>query len=252
MNPYACTNAVCQLAKSGGLVSFPLVTIAGLIDSLNPCAITMIVLLLSSLIIFSKKKERVLLTGLIYIGAVFLTYLVIGLFFYQAISQISQIGQIRFLINKILGGLLLLAGLINVKDYFWPNVGPHLQIPNSSRPFLKKLAEKVSYPAAALLGVLVTLLETPCSLPIYVGTAKILADAGLGSLGVLGYLLYYNFLFTLPLWIILFIAWRACLPAGRDSEWKIVQLQDFEHRSKKWMKLGIGIMLLIMGIWLLL
>ena len=60
MNPYACTNAVCQLAKNGGLVSFPLVTIAGLIDSLNPCAITMIVLLLTSLIIFSKRKERVL------------------------------------------------------------------------------------------------------------------------------------------------------------------------------------------------
>ena len=179
-----------------------------------------------------------------------MTYFLIGLVFYQTINQISQIGQIRFLLNKILGIILLLAGLVNVKDYFLPNIGPHLQIPNSSRPFLKKLTEKVSYsqksfayPAAALLGVLVTLLETPCSLPLYVGTAKILADAGLGNLGVLGYLVYYNFLFTLPLWIILFIAWRG-------SDWKIVQLQDFEHRGKKWMKLGIGLMLLAMGMWL--
>ena len=137
-----------------------------------------------------------------------------------------------------------MAGLINVKDYFFPNIGPHLEIPEKTRPFLKKLSEQASLPAAALLGVLVTLLETPCSLPIYVGTAKILADAGLSSLGVLGYLVYYNFLFTLPLWIILLIVWRG-------SEWKIVQLQDFQHRGKKWMKLGLGLMLLVMGIWLI-
>lgn len=240
-----CSSPACFLAQNGGLISLPLITLAGLVDSLNPCAITMIILLLTYLVIFGKQPKRVLPTGLIYIGSVFITYLVIGLVFYQTFSQISQIGQIRFYLNKILGSLLLLAGLINVKDFFLPQIGPHLEIPQKTRPFLKKLTEKVSYPTAAILGVLVTIFEAPCSLPIYVGTANILAQSGLGTLGVLGYFGYYNLLFTLPLWIILLIIWKG-------SEWKIVELQDFEHRGKRWMKLSLGALLLVMGVWLIL
>ncbi len=244
MNPYVCTSAGCQLAKSGGLVSLPLVTIAGLIDSLNPCAITIIILLLTYLIIFAKKPERVLKTGLIYIGSVFITYMVIGLFFYQTIGQISQIGLIKLYLNKILGGALLIAALINVKDFFFPEVGPHLEVPEWGKGYLHNLTKKVSYPVTAFLGVLSTVLESPCSLPIYVGTMRILGEAGLGSLGVLGYFLYYNFLFILPLLLILLFVWR-----GMES--RILDLQDFQHRGKRWMKLAIGIMLLVMGVWLL-
>lgn len=241
----SCSSPTCFLAQNGGLVSFPLVTVAGLVDSLNPCAIAMIILLLTTLVIFGKQRERVLPTGFIYIGAVFLTYLLIGLFFYRTFSQISQIGQLRFYLNKILGVLLLLAGLINVKDFFWPAIGPHLEIPQRTRPFLKKMTGKASYPMAGLLGVLVTVLETPCSLPIYVGTANLLAQAGLGTGGVLAYFAYYNFLFVLPLLILLLLVWKG-------SEWRILELQDFEHRGKRWMKLALGGLLLVMGGWLIL
>ncbi|MFH0864347.1 MAG: GAP family protein [Candidatus Gottesmanbacteria bacterium] len=242
MNPYACTSAGCELAKRGGLVSFSLVTIAGIIDSLNPCAITMIVLLLTYLVIFAKQPKRVLPTGIIYIAAVFLTYLFVGLFLYQSLQTLN-LSSLRLYVNKILGFLLLFAGVLNIKDFFLPHIGPHLEIPQSSRPFLNKLTKQVSYPAAAVLGVLVTILETPCSLPIYIGTANILSQSGLPNWAILIYFLYYNFLFTLPLLIILFIAWKG-------SELKILDLQDFQHRGKRWMKLGIGFLLLVMGAWL--
>ncbi len=244
MNPYACTSAGCELAKGGGLVSFPLVTIAGLVDSLNPCAITIIILLLTYLIIFAKKPERVLWTGLIYIASVFITYLVIGLVFYQSISQINQIGEIKFYINKILGGLLILAGIINTKDFFFPEIGPHLEVPNFARQSLERMTKKISYPMTAVLGVLATILGSPCSLPIYVGTVHILAQSGLSTLAVIAYFLYYNFLFTLPLTIILLVVWKG-------SELRILDLQDFQHRGKKWMKLGLGLLLLAMGAWLI-
>ncbi len=244
MNPYVCTSAGCELAKGGGLVSFPLVTVAGLVDSLNPCAITIIILLLTYLIIFAKRPERVLPTGLIYIGSVFLTYLVIGLLFYQSISQISQIGQIKLYVNKALGLLLLLAGVINVKDFFFPEIGPHLEVPNFARQFLERMTKKVSYPMTAVLGVLATILGSPCSLPIYVGTVHILSQSGLSTLTVLLYFLYYNFLFTLPLTIILLVVWKG-------SELRILDLQDFQHRGKRWMKLALGVLLLAMGLWLL-
>lgn len=240
--PNACTAAGCFLEQNGGLVSFPLVTIAGLIDSLNPCAITMIILLLTYLIIFAKKPERVLPTGLIYIGAVFLTYLTIGFLLYESLHSFS-LSPIRIYINKTLGILLLLAGSVNIKDFFLPQLGPHLEIPSAVRPSLKKLTEKVSYPVAAVLGILVTIFETPCSLPIYVGTANILAQSGLGALGVLAYFGYYNFLFILPLLVIVLVAWKG-------SELRILDLQDFQHRGKRWMKLALGVLLLAMGVWL--
>lgn len=242
MNPI-CTSAGCELAKNGGLISLPLVTVAGLVDSLNPCAITIIILLLTYLIIFAKKPERVFKTGLIYIGSVFVTYLLLGLFFYQTINQISQIGQIKFFINKTLGLLLLIAAVINIKDFFWPEVGPHLEVPQFARGYLEKMTKKISYPTTAVLGVLATVLGSPCSLPIYVGTVHILTQSGLGFLGVLGYFVYYNFLFTLPLTIILLMVWKG-------TELRILDLQDFQHRGKRWMKLALGILLLGMGGWL--
>lgn len=243
MNGGICTAAACVLAQNGRLVSFSLVTLAGLVDSLNPCAITMIILLLTYLVIFGKKRERVLPTGTIYIMAVFLTYLAIGLFFYKSF-RLLNLSPIRFYFNKILGLLLLLAGVINIKDFFLPKFGPHLEIPGRARPFLKRLTEQVSYPTAGLLGVFVTILETPCSLPIYAGMANILAQSGLPKLLVLTYFLYYNFLFILPLILILLLVWK-----GR--EWRIIELQDWQHKGKKWMKLSLGLMLLLMGIWLM-
>ena len=103
--------------------------------------------------------------------------------------------------------------------------------------------EKVSYPTTIVLGMLVTLLETPCSLPIYVGTATILAQSGMAFPLVIGYFLYYNFLFVLPLIVVLLIMWR-----GK----KLVEVKEWEHKAKKWMHLGLAVVLLGMGIWLLL
>ncbi len=237
-----CTAAGCYLSQNGGLVSLPLVTVAGLIDGLNPCAIGMIILLLGYLIVFAGRPDRVFKTGLVYIAAVYLTYLAIGLFFYKSI-RVVHFSLFRDYFNLILGIMLILAGLINVKDYFrWDASGLHLQIPDSSRPFLLKWVEKVSLPSAAILGILVTFLETPCSLPIYVGTASILSDANLPRFWIAGYFVYYNFLFVLPLIIIWLLIWRGG---------EITAFKEWEHRAKKWMKLSIGVLLILMAVWIL-
>ena len=97
-------------------------------------------------------------------------------------------------------------------------------------------------PAVILLAVAVTLLEAPCSLPIYAGTATILAGSGLPLPGVIGYFLYYNFLFVLPLLVILFLTWK-----GKQ----IVELKEWEHKHKKTMKLSIGLLLVLMAFYLL-
>lgn len=241
-----CTRIACFLSSQGGLVSFPLITIAGLVDGINPCAIGMMVMLLGYLLVFSQtsKKEtskKMLTTGVVYILTVFITYVTMGLLFYSTISQFNLSG-VRGPVNTVVGVLLLIAGIIQIKDFFKPEWPIHLRIPTASKSKLMPLIEKATLPATILLGFLVTVLETPCSLPIYVGTATILAKSGLPLLFVLGYFLYYNFLFILPLIIVLIVVWRAR---------KVIAMKEWEHKAEKWMKLSIGIVLVLMSVYLL-
>lgn len=237
----ACTSIACYLAQSGGKVTFPLITLAGLIDGINPCAIGMILLLLGYIIVFARKPEKIIRLGGVYILTVYLTYLIIGLLFYRSLSTLN-LSPYRILFDRILGAVLLFAGLVNIKDFFVPGKGFSLEIPQKARPKLLKLVEQVSLPATIILAILVTLLETPCSLPIYVGTATILNYSGFSMPVILAYFAYYNFLFILPLIVILLLVWR-----GRE----MVSLKDWEHKAKRWMKLSLGILLVLMGSWLL-
>jgi cytochrome c biogenesis protein CcdA len=216
------------------------VILAGLVDGINPCAIGMILFLLGYLIIFANKPEKVLPIGTIYISTVFLTYFLIGVVFYKFISLHVLVGY-RSIINLILGFLLILAGLINVKDFFWYEQGVTLRIPTKTRPFLQGLVEKTSAPMAVVLGFFVTILETPCSLPLYVGTVSSMINVGLSKLSTLLHLILYNFLFVLPLIVILILIIFGA---------QMVALKEWEHKSKKYMKLSLGLILLILGFWL--
>lgn len=236
-----CTRLACYLEGKEQFLSLPMITIAGLVDGINPCAIGMMVMLLGYLLVFAKKPERVLKTGLLYVGTVFFTYLVVGLGLYSFVSQFDLSGGARVL-NFIVGGVLTIAGLIQFKDFLGIEGGPHLRIPTASKERLQGMIEKVSYPMTIALGILVTLLETPCSLPIYVGTATILAQSGMPFVLVIGYFLYYNFLFVLPLIVVLVVMYR-----GQ----KLVEVKEWEHKAKRWMHLSLSLVLLGMGIWLL-
>lgn len=236
-----CTRIACYLAGKGEILSFPLITVAGLVDGINPCAIGMMVMLLGYLLVFAKKPERVLKTGLLYIGTVFLTYLVVGLGLYSFVSKFDLTGEAKIL-NYVVGGVLGIAGLIQLKDFLGIEGGPHLRIPTASKESLQSLVEKVNYPTTILLGILVTLLETPCSLPIYVGTATILSKSGMAFPLVVGYFLYYNLLFVLPLLVVLILMWR-----GQ----KLVEMKEWEHKAKRWMHLGLSVVLVGMSVWLI-
>lgn len=242
MDGTVCTSVGCFLGREGGLVSLPLVTIAGLVDGINPCAIGMIILLLGYLLVFVRKPEKVLPLGVLYITVVYFTYLAVGLFFFKSVQFLSLTAWHQGF-EKVMSATLFLAGMINIKDFFWPQSPIHLQIPQASRKYLLSLIEKSSAPAIMVLAVLVTLLETPCSLPIYAGTATILASSGLPVSLVIAYFLYYNLLFVLPLLFILFLTWK-----GKQ----IVELKEWEHKHKKTMKLSLGLLLVLMSAYLLL
>ena len=216
-------------------VTFGVTVIAGLVDGINPCAIGMMLFLLGYLIIFAKQKKKVLPIGMTYVATVFTTYFIIGLILYNSVNSFlanPAYVAISDILKIILAEILIIAGLINLKDYLFPDSDKFsLQIPKKVQPILNNLTEKASIPATVLLGVLVTLFETPCSLPIYIGTLHVLSEQTNKGWEVFAAIALYNLLFVLPLIIILIL-----ISKGVD----LVKLKEWEHKNRSIMKLSIG------------
>lgn len=224
-------------------VTLPLIIVAGSIDGINPCAIGMLILLLGYLMVFAKAPERMLKTGIIYIVTIFITYFLIGLIFSQIVYHLitwKYYWQVSRIFLYVISGLIILAGLINIKDFFWYGKGFSLGVKKEQAPILMKYIQKVSVPATITLGVLVTLFELPCSLPLYVGAVTLIS--GTFSLATIGYLLVYNIMFVLPLMVIFIILLLSK---------RVFEIKDWQERANKWMKLSMGLMQVAIGVVLL-
>lgn len=226
-------------------INLPLLTVAALTNGLNPCGIGMLVIFLGYLLVFggSGKKEsrRLLLMGLIYILSVFVTYLLFGLVFYN-LAFYFQRTLFSNVLFKVMGGILLLTGVIQLKDGIWPDSPVHLRAPEWANKKLVELMEKASYPMAAFLGMGMTAAGTPCMLPLYVGTATVLVNTGLPIGQVLIYFIYYNLVFIAPLVVVLMVLYK-----GRQ----VTNIKEWEHRWGRWSRLAMGLLMTGLGFWLI-
>src|SRR3990170_1437919 len=110
-------------------ITLPTVVVAGVVDGINPCAFTVLLLFITALLTTLKAGEqgvsRVLAMGSIYIAAVFLTYLALGVGLLKSLDIFT-----RQHLPARLGALLaVLFGLWMVKDFFLPDWGIRLQAP---------------------------------------------------------------------------------------------------------------------------
>jgi cytochrome c biogenesis protein CcdA len=225
------------------MINIPLLTAAALTNGLNPCGIGMMITFLGYLIVFGGKgKDRnwILKIGLVYILAVFVTYLLTGLLFY-GVAYYIQRWWLATVFKYIVGGALVGAGLIQLKDVFFPNSPVHLRMSIGGFEKLTKLMAKASIGVTALIGFLTTVFSTPCMLPLYVGTTAVIARSGLPMVGVLGYFLYYNLIFILPLIVILIV-----MAGGKQ----IVNMKEWEHKNTRWLRFILGVSLIMVGAWI--
>jgi len=200
----------------------------------------MMITFLGYLLVFGqteKKKSKLLLSGVIYVVSVFITYLFIGLIFYSLAFYLQRL-WLASVFKYLMGGAVFIAGLIQIKDAFWPESPIHLRMPNFGSKKIDQLMEKMSLPMAALVGVATTAFSTPCMLPLYVGTATVLANSGLPIGLVLSYFLYYNLVFISPLILILIVMHK-----GKD----VVAMKELEHKYGRWMRLLMGVLLVVVG-----
>lgn len=208
------------------------------IDSINPCAIGVLILMISVILGSGKSVKRMLLLGGAYTFAIFITYLVAGLglvYFFSAIPIV-----IAEYLSIGVGILVIVAGLLEIKDYFWYGKGPSLQIPHY---FAQKIQEwsgrSTTVVGVMLLGAFVAAVELPCTGAPYLAIITVLRiDFNLTAFGLM---VLYNLVFIAPLLVIL-----GMVAAGA----KLSKVQKWKEESKGGMRLAIGLLLVALG-WIL-
>jgi cytochrome c biogenesis protein CcdA len=179
----------------------PAVVVTGLLDSVNPCAFAVILLLIAFLFTLRKSRGRIMQLGFVYIGMIFLVYFAIGLGLLSAVQLSSE----PHLVARLGAWLLIGLGAINLVEYYFPQSPVKLHMPAFAGERARELIAKASLPATVAAGVLVGLCTFPCSGGIYVSVITLLNAKTTMAWGV-GYLALYNVMFVLPLIAILLAA----------------------------------------------
>ena len=197
--------------------SFIGIVAAGLVDGINPCAIATMIFLISFLATQKRKRTEVLCIGLFFTFSVFTTYLLLGL---GAFKVLTLLDSYRWLSRGIKWSAVLLAGGIGVVSFYdaaayaiTRKTGSiKLQLPKAvklriHRVVSENLTGSKLVIGAVVTGFLVTLLEAVCTGQVYLPTIILMTrQGGLRLQGWL-YLLLYNFLFVLPLLIVMLLAY---------------------------------------------
>ena len=209
------------------------VIIAAFADSINPCAFAVLIFLLMYLSSIASKK-RMIKIGVAYIITIFIVYFLSGLGIFIFVQKLGFAG----IVFKIAAWISILAGVINVKDFFWYGKGITLAIPEKAKPLTEKYIKFATIPAAIILGVLVSMFELPCTGGVYLAILSLLAN-NLSQAAAIPWLLLYNLIFVLPLILILLIVIFG-VEAGKADK---VRLE-----KRKWLKLAMGLIMIILGV----
>ena len=206
------------------------------IDSINPCAIGVLILLVSVMVAFKTKREM-LFYGFIYILAVFVTYVLAGfgiLFFLTSVPL-----YISEYISIVVGSLIVIAGLIEIKDFFWYGQGITLAIPPERAKQIHEMTKKITLPGVIFLGAFVAGVELPCTGAPYLAILLVLSQNF--NFAAFLMLILYNIIFVMPLIVILLMV---------HFGFKIQNIKRWKQANRSYMRLGTGIILIFLG-WLL-
>ena len=219
---------------------------AALLDSINPCVFGVLIFLLMFMTRVFKTRNKMLFGGLLYTSVVYLSYFLIGFF----LIEITVSAGISSAVYWIAAVVALLAGLLEIKDFFWYGKGFSLQMLPGASHRIKMYTDKLevmnekhprwSLIFIGLLGVFVVLVELPCTGAPYFAVLALVAE-GSYSLAV-PLLLLYNFVFILPLFFIIGIAYFG----------KGAKMEEWRKKHRGLMRLLVGLFLIALGTYMIL
>lgn len=227
---------------SPGRYSLPVLTvlIAGL-DAFNPCAFFVLLFLLSMLV-HQKSRARMLAIGGVFVlvsGLMYFAFMAAWLNLFHLLGQLAWV-------TATAGGVALLIGLINVKDFLGLGRGVSLSIPESRKPAIYRRTRGIlaagSVPAmlaaTVLLAIAVNFYELLCTAGFPMVYTRLLTLHEPGTSARYAYLALYNLVYVIPLAVIVTV-FAFTLGARKLTE-----------REGRLLKLLSGLMMLQLGMFL--
>lgn len=224
-------------------MSLPLLTLvlAG-VDAFNPCAFFVLLFLLS-IMVNAKSRSRMLLVGGIFVffsGFIYFLFMTAWLNIFQLLGAGSDGGMIIL----AAGCLALIAGVINIKDYFFTKGEVTLSMSAENRTSLIKRMGKLSNSSnlgalligSTVLAILANAYELLCTAGFPMIYTSVLSMHNLPDIERYMYLVLYNIVYVIPLAIIV-IVFSATLGKRKLTE-----------KEGQTLKLMSGVMMLGMGI----
>jgi glutaredoxin len=224
-------------------LGLPLFTLAmGLMDGFNPCSMWVLILMISLLAPMQDRMRMFAVAGA-FIAVEGIAYFVfmaawLNLFLIIGLSRLSQI---------IIAGIAILAGAINLKDFWAYGWGVSLSIPESAKPgiyariraILQAESLRGAMIGAVVLALLVQIVEFLCTSGFPALYTRILTMQQLDGASYYGYLLLYNLAYMLDDAIVLGIG--------------IITLSQrrLQEKEGRWLKLISGLVMVGLGLYLL-
>jgi thiol-disulfide isomerase/thioredoxin len=217
--------------------------ILGFIDGFNPCAMWVLILLISVLL-NAKDKKKAFLLGVIFLSASALVYFLIMMSWLFVATQLTTIRLFRYLI----GAGAAIFGVYNIYTYFKnrkKDVGCEVTDETKRNKIIikiKKIVTEKHFLIAAIgiigLAFTVNLIELACSAGLPLLYTSILTFNNLSPVAYVGYVLIYVFFFLLDDLIIFSLAMITFRVTG------------ISNRYTKYSHLIGGIIMFLIGIML--
>jgi glutaredoxin len=225
-------------------LGLPLFTAAiGLLDGFNPCALWVLVFVLS-LLVNMKDRGKVLLVG----GTFVLASGVVYFAFMAAWLNVFLVVGVSRPIQVALGAVAILIGLVNVKDFVAFGRGLSFSIPESAKPAIYSRMRRVlqaeslggALGAVIVLALLVNTVELLCTSGLPAVYTQVLVARDLPTWQYYGYLALYNAFYMLD---------DSLLLAAAVVTLRMSKLQE---RGGRALKLISGVVMLLLGLALVL
>jgi len=215
------------------------ITVAGLIDGINPCAFATMVFFISFLSLNNYRKKQIVYIGSSFIVAVFLTYLALGLGIFTAFKKLQVFSLFSQLLYYAIALLALGLGVYALCDYIQykrtgETKGCSLKLYNRLRSLVdNKRGMLILIVGAFINGFIIALLESACTGQVYFPTIAFVMKVPTLRLNALFYLILYNLAFILPLVGIFLLTYK-----GLTSE----KLSSFTNRHLGAIKLATALL----------
>jgi cytochrome c biogenesis protein CcdA len=224
-----CMNGTCQpgvftessyspieTKDPASTLTIPVLIGAALVDSINPCTIAVMVMLLG-VILMSKGKKDALWAGIAFALTVYVMYLLMGFGIFHAVTS-AELTNAFYIVVTIAA---LVLAILEIRAYFKYRPGFFaIEMPMFLRPHTKKIMQgATSIPGVIIAAAACSFFLLPCSSGPYLLVLGMLAKSA--TLQAVFYLLLYNLIFILPMIVIAIAVY-----AGKASAEDVHELKE--------------------------